>query len=110
MVIWNIFYFSNIGNHNPNWLSYFSEGVETTNQEATTTTICGMNDLQETIDSPMKIMGFSGFNVPNKTNPLNPGIFSIVRIYHETIYHIPFIIRITITIYAIFMVTMKVAV
>jgi hypothetical protein len=26
LVVWNMFYFSNIGNNNPNWLLYFSEG------------------------------------------------------------------------------------
>ena len=33
LVVWNIFLFFHIiyGNNHPNWLSYFSEGVETTN-------------------------------------------------------------------------------
>ena len=28
LVVWNIFYFPYIGNNNPNWLSYFSEGLK----------------------------------------------------------------------------------
>ena len=28
MVVWNIFIFPYIGNNNPNWLSYFSEGLK----------------------------------------------------------------------------------
>ena len=33
LVVWNInFIFPYIGNNHPNWLSYFSKGVETTNQ------------------------------------------------------------------------------
>ena len=28
LVVWNMFYFSYIGNNHPNWLSYFSEGLK----------------------------------------------------------------------------------
>ena len=28
LVVWNLFYFPYIGNNNPNWLSYFSEGLK----------------------------------------------------------------------------------
>jgi hypothetical protein len=38
--VWNIFIFPYIGNNHPDWLSYFSEGVETTKQFVYVCVIC----------------------------------------------------------------------
>ena len=38
LVVWNILYFSCIGNNNPNWLSYSLEGLKPTTSHSTTQT------------------------------------------------------------------------